>query len=38
MLNERLDEAQAVIKIAGEMSITSDMQKTQPLLHKMKRN
>ena len=36
--NARLDESQAGIKIAGEISITSDMQMTPPLWQKMKRN
>ena len=31
MRNARLDEAQAGIKIAGEISITSDIQMTPPL-------
>ena len=35
--NARLDEAQAGIKIAGEISITSDTQMTQPLWQKVKR-
>ena len=38
MQNARLDEAQAGIKIAGEISITSDMQITPPLWQKVKRN
>ena len=38
MGNARLDEAQAGIKIAGEISITSDMQMTPPLWQKAKRN
>ena len=38
MLNDRLDEAQAGIKIAGEISITSDTQVTPPLWQKVKRN
>ena len=33
-----LAEAQAGIKIAGEISITSDMQMTPPLWHKVKKN
>ena len=33
-----LEEAQAGIKIAGEISITSDMQMTPPLWQKVKRN
>ena len=33
-----LDEAQSGIKIAGEISITSDMQMTPPLWQKAKRN
>ena len=36
--NTGLDEAQAGIKIAGEISITSDMQMTPPLWQKVKRN
>ena len=36
---ERLEEAQAEIKIAGKKkSITSDMQMTPPLWQKVKRN
>ena len=38
MQNARLDEAQAGIKIAGEISITSDMQMTPPLWQKVKKN
>jgi len=38
MQNARLDEAQAGIKIAGKISITSDMHTTPPLWHKVKRN
>ena len=38
MQNARLDEAQAGIKVLGEMSITSDMQMTPPLLQKVKKN
>jgi len=38
MQNDRLDEAQAGIKIAGIISITSDMQMTPPLWQKAKRN
>ena len=38
MRNARLEEAQAGIKIAGEISITSDMQMTPPLWQKVKRN
>ena len=38
MQNARLDEAQAGIKIAGEISITSDMQMIPPLWQKVKRN
>ena len=38
MSNAGLDEAQAEIKIAGEISITSDMQMTPPLWQKVKRN
>ena len=38
MRNAGLDEAQAGINIAGEISITSDMQMTLPLWQKVKRN
>ena len=38
MRNARLEETQAGIKIAGEISITSDMQMTPPLGQKVKRN
>ena len=38
MRNAELDEEQAGIKIAGEISITSDMQMTPPLWQKVKRN
>ena len=38
MRNAGLDEAQAGIKIAGEISITSDMQITPPLWQKVKKN
>ena len=38
MRNTGLEEAQAGIKIAGEISITSDMQMTPPLWQKVKRN
>ena len=38
MRNAGLEEAQAGIKIAGEISITSDMQMTLPLWQKVKRN
>ena len=38
MRNIGLDEAQAGIKILGEMSITSDMQMMPPLWQKVKRN
>ena len=38
MRNTGLEEVQAGIKIAGEMSITSDMQMTPPLWQKVKRN
>ena len=38
MRNARLNEAQARIKIAGEISITSDMQMTPYLWQKAKRN
>ena len=36
--NAGLDEALAGIKIAGKISITSDMQMTSPLWRKLKRN
>jgi len=36
MRNAGLDEAQAGIKIAGEISVTSDTQKTSPLWQKVK--
>ena len=38
MRNAGLDEAQAGIKLLGEISITSDMQMTLPLWQKVKRN
>ena len=38
MRNTGLEEAQAGIKIAGEISITSDMQMTPSLWQKVKRN
>ena len=38
MKNAGLEEAQAGIKIAGEISITSDMQMTPSLWQKVKRN
>ena len=38
MRNAGLEEAQAGMKIAGEISITSDMQMTPPLWQKVKRN
>ena len=38
MRNAGLEEAQAGIKIAGVISITSDMQMTPPLWQKVKRN
>ena len=38
MRNAGMDEAQAGIKIAGRISITSDMQTTPPLWQKVKRN
>jgi len=38
MRNAGLNEAQAGIKIAGKISITSDMQMTPPLWQKVKRN
>ena len=37
MRNAGLDEAQAGIKIAGEISITSDMQMTLPLWQEVKK-
>ena len=38
MRNAGLEEAQAVIKTAGEISITSDMHMTPPLWQKVKKN
>ena len=38
MRNAGLEEAQAGIKIAGKISITSDMRMTPPLRQKVKRN
>ena len=38
MRNSGLEEAQAGIKIAGRISITSDMQMTPPLWQKVKKN
>ena len=38
MRNAGLEEAQAGIKVVGEISITSDMQMTPPLWQKLKRN
>ena len=38
MQNARMDEVQAGIKIAGRISITSNMQMTPPLWQKVKRN
>ena len=38
MQNVGLDEVQAGIKIAREISVTSDMQMTSPLWQKVKRN
>ena len=38
MRNTGLDEAQAGIKLPGEISLTSDMQMTPPLWQKVKRN
>ena len=38
MRNARLDEAQAGIKNAGEISITSDIQMIPPLWQKVKKN
>ena len=37
MRNAGLDEAQAGIKIVGEISITSDMQMAPPLWQKVRR-
>jgi len=38
MRSAGLDKSQAGMKIAGEISITSDMQMTPPLLQKVKKN
>ena len=38
MRNAGLEEAQAGSRLPGEISITSDMQMTPPLRHKVKRN
>ena len=38
MRNTQVDEAQAGIKIARQISITSDMQMTPPLWQKVKKN
>ena len=38
MRNAGLEEAQAGIKMLGEISVTSDMQMTLPLWQKVKRN
>ena len=38
MLNARMDEAQAGIKLPGEISINSDMQIVLPLWQKVERN
>ena len=38
MRNAKLEEAQAGIRLPGEISITSDMQMTPPLWQKAKRN
>ena len=38
MRNAGVEEAQAGIKTAGRMSITSDMQMTPPLWQKVKKN
>ena len=38
MRNAELDEGQAGIKIARRISISSDMQMTPPLWHKVKKN
>ena len=37
MRNAGLDEAQAVSRLPGEISITSDMQMTPPLWQKVKK-
>ena len=38
MRNSGLEEAQAGIRLLGEISVTSDMQMTAPLWQKVKRN
>ena len=38
MRNAGLEEAQAVSRLPGEISITSDMQMTPPLWQKVKKN
>ena len=38
MWNAGLDEAQAGVRLLGEISITSDMQMTLPLWQKVKKN
>ena len=38
MQNARLDETQAISRLPGEISITSDMQMTPPLWQKVKKN
>ena len=38
MQNARLNEAQAGIKLLGEIPITSDIQMTPPLWQKVKQN
>ena len=38
MRNARLEESQGGIKIDGEISITSNMQRTPPLWQKVKKN
>ena len=38
MQNTKLDEAQAGIKLLGEISTTLDMQMTSPLWQKVKKN
>ena len=38
MRSAKLDEAQAGIKLLGEISITSDIHMTPPLWQKVKRN
>ena len=38
MLNAELNEAQVKLRLLGEISVTSDMQMTPPLLQKAKKN